>query len=705
MTKQDSNSNLVKIYSDTPTNQNIKFGFDIYADTLAGLIANPENETPLVIGIYGSWGTGKTTLMNAIRDRLDGCKKGDFLEEISTPIQKARNCKTVWFQAWKYDKENEILAGLLESIFQAMAVDDFFSKAKGEIEKLAKGLNKLKILGFVSKLASGVDISDFFKELEYKKQLGFFDIFNHFFSDLIYTYLNWRIKLVPSDRPDDKRGSLVIFIDDLDRCPQSRIVMVLETIKLFMDHKCCIFVIGADRQIIVKALSREYSEQDALRFMDKIVQVAFNLPKITEDMFRSLLADMQEIHSKISQNLSLIVPSMGENPRQIKRFINDLNLRHGLLHSAGLSIAFDTVLHWGIIQHSFSQLADELVDRPKTLFNIKNQIKALSDEMEHSAVWEADDQLFKNLNVPQSLHKYIRNEAIVRIISNFEIEQQDFIKLLTFSSNVSPGEIGFDRKGRTYTPKMSGTMALGGSVNVTFTPGLAVKWADIMTEVPKGKFKFGKDGEEVNIENPLWVDIYPVTNARYKAFVDAGGYETEKWWRPTGGWEWRKENGIIQPRYWNSEKWNQDNHPVVGVSWYEAAAFCNWLTEASKTPCNYHLPSEEQWERAARGTEGLEYPWGNGFDYERCNTRESGKRMTTRVDLYADGLSQIGCYDMAGNVWEWTSDLYNEKKDSYTLKGGSWNLPASYACCAYRSLVFPGSRHNDVGFRCARTLT
>ena len=226
-----------------------------------------------------------------------------------------------------------------------------------------------------------------------------------------------------------------------------------------------------------------------------------------------------------------------------------------------------------------------------------------------------------------------------------------------------------------------------------------------MVEVPAGSVSCSvKSKDTVSIDQPYWIDIYPVTNARYREFVEAGGYETEKWW-DTGGWKWREEERIIRPSYWDKDKWNRDNHPVVGVSWYEAAAYCKWLSEISKDGHFYHLPTEKQWERAARGTEGLEYPWGDKFDSGRCNTEESGKDKTTRVDLYADGLSPVGCYDMAGNVWEWTSEFFDSDQDSYVLKGGSWSDPAVNARCAYRyDFIFPFIRDSFVGFRCARTL-
>ncbi|MBI5207086.1 MAG: hypothetical protein HY934_04770 [Candidatus Firestonebacteria bacterium] len=207
-----SQSKPVYIISDKPEEDSKYFGFDAYAKTIAELIAYKKNKTPLVIGIYGPWGSGKTTLMETIKSHLKKIKE-------KNDNKTFRICKPVWFVPWKYKEEDEILAALIEEIFKTMHRDDFFNNCKAKIEEITKGLDKTKIVGAVSKLISGgtIDISEFFKELEYKEKLGFFDTFQKFFDNLIWTYLNWRPQKSNCEASDERKGALVIFIDDLDR--------------------------------------------------------------------------------------------------------------------------------------------------------------------------------------------------------------------------------------------------------------------------------------------------------------------------------------------------------------------------------------------------------------------------------------------------------------------------------------------------------
>ena len=137
---------------------------------------------------------------------------------------------------------------------------------------------------------------------------------------------------------------------------------------------------------------------------------------------------------------------------------------------------------------------------------------------------------------------------------------------------------------------------------------------------------------------------------------------------------------------------------------YEANAYAKWTGKS--------LTTERQWERSARGTDGRTCPWGNAFDKEKCNTRESGIGKTTQVTHYPDGISIVGCYDMAGNVWEWTRTNYETKgeqddfkKGEYpVLRGGSWDSGRGVARCADRNSFNPEFRFYSPGFRCVRTL-
>jgi formylglycine-generating enzyme required for sulfatase activity len=193
----------------------------------------------------------------------------------------------------------------------------------------------------------------------------------------------------------------------------------------------------------------------------------------------------------------------------------------------------------------------------------------------------------------------------------------------------------------------------------------------------------------------------PVTNALYAAFVGATG--------ATPPLRWRGAQPAEALR----------NHPVVDVSWHDARAFCAWLTEAHRasgagTPPQFRLPTEAEWEHAARGTDGRAFPWGDAWDAGRANTRDGGAGATTPVGAYQAGASPYGCLDMAGNVWEWTASLDAlypyaphdgredpERPGRRILRGGCYANPHSFARCACRFRLLPAVRNEFLGFRLA----
>ncbi len=203
---------------------------------------------------------------------------------------------------------------------------------------------------------------------------------------------------------------------------------------------------------------------------------------------------------------------------------------------------------------------------------------------------------------------------------------------------------------------------------------------------------------------------YPVTNAQFRQFWEEKGYENRRWWTQAG-WEQREADGWTEPRFWNDTKWNGDEQPVVGISWYEAVAYCNWLSEVTGEAIM--LPTEQQWQRAAQGDKAYIFPWGPEWDTDRCNNNIDGKGTggTTSVQHYeGKGDSPFGVVDVAGNVWEWCrtaletgSDLL-EGTDVRVLRGGSWrnsNLDAFR--CDFRNGSAPHGGDTNRGFRLVRS--
>ncbi|WP_447963392.1 SUMF1/EgtB/PvdO family nonheme iron enzyme [Nitrospira sp. Ecomares 2.1] len=213
-----------------------------------------------------------------------------------------------------------------------------------------------------------------------------------------------------------------------------------------------------------------------------------------------------------------------------------------------------------------------------------------------------------------------------------------------------------------------------------------------MVLIPKGPFLYAEERVRADIPYDYFMDIYPVTNDQFKKFLLANGYGSKKFWTEEG-WAWKQENQVNCPGFWTDLNWYRADHPVVEVSYYEAEAYGSWAGK--------RLPTEQEWEKAARGTDGWEYTWGNDFDATKCNSAESGD-ATTPVTTYTKGISPFGCFDMAGNVWEWCASWNNQSNRERVLRGGSWDDKPGTLRSSGRYGYTEGLRGLTVGFRLAQ---
>ena len=286
-------------------------------------------------------------------------------------------------------------------------------------------------------------------------------------------------------------------------------------------------------------------------------------------------------------------------------------------------------------------------------------------------------------------------------------------------------------------------------------------------KIPAGTFRMGTEGDEgYSDEKPahdvsvsaFFISRYPVTNAQYRCFIEAGLYEDKAFWHeklPAAAKLWlggdvvsdklletineksrenyrnwlKSDKDRFQPRFWADKQWNLDNHPVVGVSWFEALAYSVWLNdllpdlkpEGEVDKLQIRLPTEAEWEYAARGTQGLRYAWEGDADASMGNYADSKIGQTSAVGMFPKGTA-FGLYDMTGNVWEWTSSRWGEKAgepdfrydqwqqqepvrnlldpvEFRVTRGGSWIYASDNVRCAFRYWYHPLNRFNYLGFR------
>jgi formylglycine-generating enzyme required for sulfatase activity len=306
----------------------------------------------------------------------------------------------------------------------------------------------------------------------------------------------------------------------------------------------------------------------------------------------------------------------------------------------------------------------------------------------------------------------------------------------------------------------------------------------LWVEIPAGPFLMGSaEDDEVAYDNErpqheldlpsFYIARYPITNAQFRPFVEGDGYNNSDYWTEQG-WAWRHgaepdlsvwddyHGGDFKQRYrkwlsrrpvgrrdrpfwWEDSRWNIPTRPVVGITWFEAVAYTRWLHQVlenseqdlkiwqagqcktlSPETLDLWLPSEAEWEKAARGIQGQRYPWGDSWCEDCANVEITGLKQTNPVGIFPEGSSPYCVMEMAGNVLEWTRSRWGERSVRQAdycypydprdgreqleemkipiLRGGYWSRSENHARCAFRHRRDPGDFGNHTGFRVVVSL-
>lgn len=398
-------ADLSPILSDQPAKDDF-LDFDSYVQALYDSVVDDDTTTPLTLGIFGRWGTGKTTLMGMLESKLT-----------------ERGAITIWFNAWQYSKEDELWAAFLQSLINKVqgklgffqrwifssslllrrihwrdipgALIEFLARAiiiilplllinplTGTLQQAGQAIAQfggrivaggLAVWLVVKPLLEAIqenitiDFSNFKQESDYQKHIAFLDKFREHFADIVASL----------PHANDKR--LVVFIDDLDRCPSERILQVLDAVKLFVDIPGCVFVLGLDADIVQQAVKSKYNSDPLAQkeYLGKIVQLPFRLPPLARRHMENLLVGLQ-LDLPDSRCSQIFVVGLNANPRELKRAINIFSLLWNLVQARQellVNIKPVRLAKVVVIQHGYPELHRLLQQRPDLLVELERYFR------------------------------------------------------------------------------------------------------------------------------------------------------------------------------------------------------------------------------------------------------------------------------------------------------------------------------------------
>lgn len=434
------NSNIFPILNDQPAQQD-HLDFESYAQAIEDIILHPNTASPLTLGIFGRWGTGKTTLMRILQRKL-----------------KTKGITTIWFNAWIYSREEELWAAFLQSmlnitkdnlgLFQRIRfnlkllwhrtnwprVFEYVIRALIVISPIIFALplmqqigselyNRIALIG-TGVVTFGLGIWIFIKPLvdtvkqnitfnlntlqqtsNYQEHIAFLDKFREHFADIVHSL------------PHEGNKRLVVFIDDLDRCSPDGMMQVLDAIKIFIDIPDCIYILGIDQDIVQNAVAVKY--KDALvapgEYLDKIIQLPFQLPLLSREEIGKFIDHIAQEWPD-DRCREVFVTGLFPNPREVKRTINIFSLLLNLSMTRQELVGTITPVRLAkivIIQHRYPQLYKHLQRQPQLLIEFEKFFRVKQGEKSIE------------VSIPKELQAFTEDESLRRMLLLHESQQTD----------------------------------------------------------------------------------------------------------------------------------------------------------------------------------------------------------------------------------------------------------------------------------------
>jgi gamma-glutamyl hercynylcysteine S-oxide synthase len=678
-------------------------GFNRYIDTLGGMINDEGFKTPFSIGIFGESGSGRTSFMHLLEKRLS--------KDRTNP-----RAISVWFNPWRYEREEHLIIPLLKTMEHE--IGKYAGQNKGIGKKLSNKLKEMSTkIGEASEaFAYGIkeDLELVEREERIKRHVKKANPISEKKLSSMYYETVYELK----SAIDKENVRIVIFIDDLDRCLPDRAVEFLKEIKLFLDVEGYLLIFGVDRGVVGKG-SLIVSPDG---YLDKMIQLPLELPAIESGRKRRFIESLMCDTDGFKEYSDIIEVGAGDNPRMLKRFANLLSftvrlaetlkgdilndkveLKESWAHKRLLQEYFIPLLYikWAIIVFRYPEIHNDIKGNRKRLIELQKVARGEDQDKGEKVDERLKEILARGKGFPEDewlIERFVHlTESTVTVVREREEEEEEKgkeeEKEEEKESEKEEDKVEMQVHSRRHKP---GDMVL----------------------IPKGKFLYGDAKEEKYIDYDYYIDVFPVTNKQYKEFVDDTGrdvpYRYEDWAKP---YSWDRKG--------RSYSEGMDDHPVVLVSYNDAVDFCKWRSEKERE--DFRLPTEEEWEKAARGTDGREYPWGNDFDYKMLNCAdyhvgkilkdydewaeefENGfykdnkdKVLTAECGRFTGGISPYGCFDMAGNVWEWTDSMYEDQKNEKVMRGGSWVNMCNDCRCTDSNGFILNDTISILGFRCVR---